>query len=347
LFLLVFALARARPCSRPAIAAAALVAVALAALPGVAQVVQDEATGFYRKGCEPVTASPPYIPPGTLTRATGSFANPNLLAGHVLLLAPLGAALVALVLRRRRSAAGGGGSEAGGDGDEQERVPVALALGLTVALAYAGVVLTFSRAAIFFALVAIAVAVGFSRSRYRVWLAALGIALALGSALVVSACGSEAGAGYGRTQAWKDAVSLARESPVTGVGLGRAGDVLRAGDPRATTQHAHNLFLNWWAEAGTGALVAWLWLFAALGWRTARTAWRTSDPLACAALAALVGFAGISLLDHPANVDRVATAFWVVAGLAAAIAAAPGERPSAGSPLPSRTTSTGPSSRAP
>jgi hypothetical protein len=33
----------------------------------------------------------------------------------------------------------------------------------------------------------------------------------------------------------------------------------------------------------------------------------------------LAGFLGFSLLDHPANVDRVALAFWVVAALAASL----------------------------
>jgi hypothetical protein len=35
---------------------------------------------------------------------------------------------------------------------------------------------------------------------------------------------------------------------------------------------------------------------------------------------ALVGFFGFSMLDHPANTDRVALAFWIVAGFAAAVA---------------------------
>ena len=35
-------------------------------------------------------------------------------------------------------------------------------------------------------------------------------------------------------------------------------------------------------------------------------------------LSSLLGFLGFSMLDHPANTDRVALAFWIVAGFAAA-----------------------------
>lgn len=313
IFYLTFAVARARPEARRALVAVALVAVSISALGGIAQISQGEATGFYRDGCEPVTAPPPIVPPDTITRATGTFSNPNLLAAHVLLLAPLGAVALAL-----------GGLA----------MQLRLVLGLALALGYVALFLTYSRAAVFFALVAIGVAVATSGLRHRAWLATLGVALALGSTFLFAACGSEAGAGYGRTQEWRDTIAIARDEPLTGIGLGRVGDVLRAGDPRANTAHAHNLFLNWWAEAGPLALVAWVWILVALLWRSLRATLR-GDPLARGALVALVGFSGVSLLDHPANVDRVAIAFWMVAALAAAATAA--------GPGRAGTTSSGPS----
>lgn len=314
LFYLTYAVVRSRPDARAALVAIALVALALPALSGIAQISQDEATGFYRDGCEPVTAPPPVIPAGTLTRATGTFANPNLLAGHLLLLAPLAALAVV---------AGRAGLQ------------LRLVAGLVVGLGYLALALTYSRSAIFFALLAIGAVAAVSGMRHRWAVAGVVAALAVGSTFLFAACGSEAGAGYGRMQEWKDAIAIATDHPAWGVGLGRVGDVLRANDPRANTQHAHNLFLNWWAEAGPAALVAWVWLLGALLWRSLRAALR-GDPLARATLAALVGFTGFSLLDHPANVDRVATAFWIVAALAAAAAATAGSRARA------RTTSSGP-----
>ena len=80
-----------------------MVAVAIAAFAAVAQVSQGVETGFYRNGCTPLTLSPGAPPPsGSLTRATGTFDNPNVLAGYLLLLLPL-AALVAGLLTRARS----------------------------------------------------------------------------------------------------------------------------------------------------------------------------------------------------------------------------------------------------
>lgn len=299
LFYLAFALVRARPAARTALAAVALVAVALAALPGVAQVAQHEPTGFYREGSAPVEAPPPEVPPGTVTRATGTFANPNVLAGHVLLLGPL-AALAALALART--------------------LELRLALGLAVALAYLGLVLAFSRSATFLAAGGLALAPAIARGRAPSarQLAAGGAALAALAVALVLLLGAGGGvAGYGRADAWRETVSAIGDNPAYGVGLGRIGDVLGARDPSSSVAHAHNLPLNWWAEAGPAALVAWLWILAALLVWSARGA-LGGDRTALAALVALAGFAGFSLLDHPANVDRVATAFWVVAAIAAA-----------------------------
>lgn len=311
LFYLTFAVARAYPESRRALLTAALIALSISALSGIAQISQDQATGFYRDGCEPVTAAPPLIPEGTITRATGTFSNPNLLAGHLLLLLPLGAAAVA----------GGAGRVAA----------------LAVGLGYLALALTYSRSAIFFALLALGAAAAVSGLRHRGLVAAAAVALALGASFLFAACGSEAGAGYGRGAEWSDAISIAADNPVYGVGLGRLGDVLSTRDARSTTAHAHNLFINWWAEAGPAALVAWIWILGLVLWRTLRATMR-GDPLARWIFVALAGFVGFSLLDHPANVDRVATALWIVVALAAAV--------TAGGPDRARTTSASPSSRA-
>jgi O-antigen ligase len=108
-----------------------------------------------------------------------------------------------------------------------------------------------------------------------------------------------------------------RDHPVFGVGLGRLKFVLHARNAASHAEHAHNLWLTWWAEAGTGALIAWIWLAALLLWRSLRGA-LTGDRAARAALVALLGFFAFSLTDHPAAVDRVALMFWIVAGVAAA-----------------------------
>ena len=309
LFYLTVAALRARPDARSTLAVVALVAVALSALPGVAQVAQADATGFYRDGCRPVTADPPIVPPGTVTRAIGTFENPNLLAAHVLLLGPLAAAGIA-----------------GLAGGWQLRRALAVVLGLAVV----ALALTYSRSAALLAVAGLIAALATSGIAYRRHLIAVGVALAAATFLLFGSCGSEGAAGYGRTQVWKETMAVIGDNPVYGVGLGRAGDVVREREPRSTAPHAHNLFLNWWAEAGPLALLAWIWLFAALGWRSLRGA-LAGDAIARATLVGLGGFAGYSMLDHPANVDRIAVALWVVMGVAATLPRAPLRR-STGAP---------------
>ncbi len=298
-FYLTFAVVRAREDSRDGIATLALVALAIAGLTAVAQVAQGVHTGFYRNGCTPLTLTPGMNPPsGSLTRATGTFANPNVLGGYLLLLLPLGALASVYVSRVRGMWA---------------------AVALSGGLGFLSLVFTFSRAAVLMSLVAIGLGVLVSDLRYRRWLILVVVLIAVAIGVLAGSCGSESTAGYGRTEEWRQTLEVIRDNPIWGVGLGRLGFVLHQRNELSTAQHAHNLFLTWWAEAGTGALIAWLWLFALLVWRSLRGALRDGSAAGRAALVAVVGFLGFSMVDHPANIDRVALAFWIVAGFALAV----------------------------
>jgi O-antigen ligase len=292
---------RTRPEARTAILVVALVAVGLSSLDGVAQIAQGEATGFYRDGCTPVTQAPPDIPDGTVTRAIGSFSNPNLLAAHVLLLAPLAAAGIGLV----------------GGGWTLRRV-----LALVLGLACVGLVLTYSRTGVVLGVLAAAGGIWLSGVRHRGYLVAAVAALAIVAFVLLGTCGSQGASSFGRTDAWKETIEVIEDNPVYGVGLGRLGDVLHERDARATSNHGHNLLLNWGAEAGLLALLAWLWLLAALLWRSLR-AGLAGDVAARGIFMALAAFFAYSMSDHPANVDRIATALFVTMGLAAALPRAP------------------------
>jgi hypothetical protein len=299
-FYLTFAVVRARGAdAREGLAFLGIVALSIAALTAVAQVAQDVQTGFYRNGCTPLTLNPGVTPPsGSIPRATGTFSNPNVLGGYLLLLLPIGLMASGYVARVRglwTVVAFGGG------------------------LGFLSIVFTFSRAAILMSLVAIGLGVLVSDVRYRRWLILVVLLVAVGIGALAGSCGSDATAGYGRTEEWKQTFEVIRDNPLWGVGLGRLGFVLHARDVASTARHAHNLWLTWWAEAGTGALIAWVWLTLALLWRSLRAALRGSAA-ARTGLVALVGFFGFSMLDHPANTDRVALAFWIVAGFAAASA---------------------------
>jgi O-antigen ligase len=190
-------------------------------------------------------------------------------------------------------------------------------LGLVAGLGFLSLVFTFSRAAVLMALVAIAVGILVSDLRYRRWLLLVVVAAAAAIGVLAGGCGSDSTASYGRTEEWQATFDVIRDNPLWGVGLGRLGFVLHDQDPTSTARHAHNLWLTWWAEAGTGALIAWVWLSVLLLWRSLRAALRGSA-VARTGLVALLGFLGFSMLDHPANTDRVALAFWIVAGFAAA-----------------------------
>lgn len=294
LFYLVVALFRSDIKAAYALALVALVGVAISSSEGVSQVAQGLPTGFYRDGFTPVVVlgEPPA---GLLTRAIGSFANPNLLATHLLLLTPLAAVTASLVATRQ----------------------LKIIVWGIVALACLGLVLAFSRAGIGAALLAGLVALYAAKPalRKKLMVAGLAIAVVLLAGVLISS--GNMVSGFGRPLAYSTALDVIDANRVFGVGLGRAADVMNTFEPESSFRHAHDLWLTWWVEAGPLALVAWLWIAAALLWRSFTGA-RAGNLLAAAALMGLVGFFAFSLLDHPANVTRIATTFWIVAGIAAA-----------------------------
>lgn len=297
LFYLTVALVRTDSNALAALAFVALVTVTASASEGVAQFAQGEQTGFYREGFTPVTAlGPP--PPGTVTRAIGSFANPNLLATHILLLTPLAAVAAATA-----------------------RVwELRIVMWGLVGLAGLGLILTFSRAGIGAALIAGAVVAFTAHRSWRrhILIGAGAAAVAIGIGVLAS--GGELVNGFGRPLAWSTAFDVIGDNPVFGVGLGRAADVMNVVHPGLTFRHAHNLWLTWWVDAGSLAFVAWVWITVWLVLHGYRLVARRVEQsvYASAALMGLLGFFAFSFLDHPANVARIATTFWIVAAIVAA-----------------------------
>jgi putative inorganic carbon (HCO3(-)) transporter len=287
-------MSRRHPQARLALPMVAAFAVVAAAVVGVEQVAQDHFTGFYRDGFTPIVTGTPH--PDLLPRARGSFANPNLLASHVLLLAPLAVAFALSAVARE----------------------VRVVLFGLCALAYLGLLLTFSRSGVAAALLAGGVAAYAWQPAWRPRLRLVAVAAAVVLVLGALATGGDLVGGFGRTEAWSVSLDVARDNPLTGVGLGRAGDALTAaGDPGDHYRHSHDLWLTWLVDAGPLALLAWLWIAAWLLWRGYRAASR-GRVLATSCLASVSGFFFFSLFDHPSNVERIATAFWFVAALIAA-----------------------------
>ncbi len=295
-YYVVVATIRRFPNARSAISLMALTGVVATAGLGIAQVAEEDFTGFYRDGLEPITSE--IVRPDLQVRAIGSFINPNLLASFVVLLGPIGLATAAWVPRR------------------EMRWTV---FGLT-ALAYIGLVLTFSRSAVLGAILGALLVILLLPAASPIRKAAIWTAAGLAVAAIVAAvatAGRAVGA-FGRFEAWELALEAAANEPATGVGLGRSGDVIvEIGGTDETFAHAHNLWLNWLVEAGPVAFLAIAFLTIWLVVEAARGTLR-GDAFMAAALAGMVGFLVVSFTDHPANTERVAITFWILAGVIAA-----------------------------
>ncbi|TFV32360.1 O-antigen ligase domain-containing protein [Streptomyces sp. T1317-0309] len=159
-------------------------------------------------------------------------------------------------------------------------------------------------------------------------LGVLSLLLASGVIWAVSRAGNSLGV---RGQAWAAALEIGAHHPL-GVGLGRSGAVISATAPGDRVfVHAHNLWLNWLVEAGPLGLLA-VALVALIALATAARAARTKSVVGTVGLASLTGFFLMSMLDHPANLDRIDVLFWCV--LAVIMADAPVGRRPGGAPAP-------------
>jgi O-antigen ligase len=122
------------------------------------------------------------------------------------------------------------------------------------------------------------------------------------------------------------ALRMTASHPIFGVGIGRflsesAGYI----DPifartYYARENAHNNFLQILAELGCVGFAVFVWLLAAVG-RRIWTAWRAAgDGLLAGAAGAVVAFLLSCLAGHPLLTPEVALAFWLVLGVAAALA---------------------------
>jgi O-antigen ligase len=296
-YYLTVGLVRHDPQAREALPLVALVAVVAAAAVGLAQVAQATPTTFYRRGLfGPVDSPRPE--PGLHIRATGTFPNPNLLATFVLLLGPY-AALPAVTARRRSI--------------------VTVSVGL-VGLAAAGLFVSYSRAAIIGALAAAAVAwlvVGARGPRWRPRAGRAGAVVLAAAAVVLLIAGLSGLLARlsGRREAFTLATRALRGHLARGVGPRRAGDVMNAlGHAGPPFSHAHNLWLNWLLETGVVGFAAIVLITLGGLVVSGRTA-LAGFPLGVAGLASLTGFCLMSLVDDPANAERISMTLWFVLGL--------------------------------
>ena len=123
----------------------------------------------------------------------------------------------------------------------------------------------------------------------------------------------------GRVEIWRTSAALVKESPIVGLGLGnfdegyvrKAEQVLHRKPLEAVVIHAHNLFLNFWIEAGLLGLLAILSLFVTAAILVKRT-FRGELGLVIGAGGALAVIFGHGLIDTPYFKNDLSYLFWLL-----------------------------------
>ena len=247
-------------------------------------------------------------------RVRGPYGSPNNLALYLDHVLPILLAIALLADQRNRRLAAGG-------------------LSLIV---LTGLVLTFSRGALFLGLPAALLFLGFAAGGRWRWIALLlvagGLLLLLPLFRTERFAGlldMQGGTSFFRLQLWRGAWNMILDHPWLGVGLDnflyayRTRYVLPAGWQELNLSHPHNILLDFWTRLGLLGMIAGVWLFGAAfwqGWRARRRL--TGDRLALllGLLASLVATLAHGLIDNSVFLVDLMIVFMLSLGLIARLA---------------------------
>jgi O-antigen ligase len=130
----------------------------------------------------------------------------------------------------------------------------------------------------------------------------------------------------GREEVFGAALSMIRDHPILGLGLGGYSFLFRGVQPEA---HPHDLWLTLWIELGVLGLIAFtIILFGLLwrGWKAWSNAEGFSRPLLWGVLGALVLWTVHGLVDSPYWKNDMSAEFWILAAVEVAYLQALGAR---------------------
>jgi putative inorganic carbon (HCO3(-)) transporter len=242
---------------------------------------------------------------GTLVRVFASMGNPNYLAEYMALYLPVG---IALWLQ-----------------NQKRQIELAFPLGL-MALA---LLVTWSRGGWLALIIALGV---FVLLRFRRW-AILGVPVGLGLLVLApasilqrlaSAFTLQDSSNMYRVNVWRGVSAMLHKFWVLGTGPG--AEVFAKGYeefmlPLARAAHAHNTYLQVFAELGIFGIVAVLWTLLVLIRRTFTVGANPRRPLLIAAVpAALIGILFHGMVEYIWYNPKLLFAFWAVAALGVGLA---------------------------
>lgn len=121
-----------------------------------------------------------------------------------------------------------------------------------------------------------------------------------------------------RFRIWPVAISMIKENPFLGKGVGTFMAYFSKYPTNLSPQYAHNCFLQIWAETGIFSLISFLLFAGLLLYRGIKKFRKNSDPVLLGLVCGVFGFLAHSFFDTNLYSLQLATLFWILMGMISA-----------------------------